>query len=366
MKRPNGRPPPGEMTQKVRRFDWSTTPLGPIESWPPELRTAAAFVLENRFPAALIWGPELVTIYNDAFRPILGNKPEALGRSFADVWSEAWQEIGPIAERAFAGESTFIEDFPLEIDRTGEPEQAFFTFSYSPVRAADGRICGMIDTVVETTAEVRHRDALRTSERDAQTLLAELQHRVRNTLAVVRSIARRTAERSPNVDEMISHFEGRLNAFARVQSAVTRTLDAGVDIKAIVEDELLAVAAREGKQLRIRGPEVCLRPKAAESISLAVHELATNAVKYGALSVPKGRIRITWDRIPDHAAEELRLEWVEAGLDARPQPTREGFGHEMLLRTLPYDLQAKTRIEFTNDGIRFSMRMPLRPDVLAE
>lgn len=153
-----------EMATKVRSFDWSATPLGPISSWPAELKSTAALVLESGFPAALVWGPELVTIYNDGFRPILGDKPEALGRSFAEIWSEVWAEIGPIVDRAFSGESTFIENFPLVINRSGKPEQACFTFSYSPVRAADGVVVGMIDTVVETTRQVRAEQALRDSE----------------------------------------------------------------------------------------------------------------------------------------------------------------------------------------------------------
>ena len=97
-------------------------------------------MLDAPFAMALTWGPDLITIYNDAFRPILGDKPEALGRSFREVWAEAWDTIGPIAERALAGEATFIEDFPLIVERGGAPEQAWFTFSYSPVRSADGRV----------------------------------------------------------------------------------------------------------------------------------------------------------------------------------------------------------------------------------
>ena len=113
-----------------------------------------------------LWGPELVQFYNDAFRPILGSKPEALGRSFADVWAEAWEEIGPIAERAYAGEATFIQDFPLMIDRTGRMEQAWFTFCYSPLRLANGTVAGMIDTVVETTETVRAQNDLNILSRE--------------------------------------------------------------------------------------------------------------------------------------------------------------------------------------------------------
>ena len=208
--------------------------------------------------------------------------------------------------------------------------------------------------------------ALRESERNAQSLLAELQHRVRNTLAVVRSIARRTAESSDSTDDMISHFEGRLNAFSRVQSAVTRSSGGAVDVKSLIEDELLAVAVREGKQLKVDGPELCLKSKAAESLSLAIHELATNAVKYGALSALNGSLSVHWKRIDEPKSARLHLEWLERGLDTEPRREREGFGHEMLLRTLPFDLAAETSIEFTSDGMRFTMDLPLGPEILAE
>jgi hypothetical protein len=96
--------------------------------WPPELATVVAQVLDLHFPKALCWGPDLITIYNDAFRPILGDKPEALGRPFSEVWAEVWSDIGPIAQRAMEGTSTFIENYPLIIDRGNGPEQAYFTF----------------------------------------------------------------------------------------------------------------------------------------------------------------------------------------------------------------------------------------------
>ncbi len=144
----------GPMAGRIRAHDWSATPLGPIESWPHALRTAVGMVLGSGFPSCIVWGPHLVTIYNDAFRPILGTKPEALGRPFSEVWSEAWQALDPIAKDAFAGKATFIEDFPLTIERSGFPEQAFFTFCYSPIRDEHGNVAGMLDTVIETTGKV--------------------------------------------------------------------------------------------------------------------------------------------------------------------------------------------------------------------
>ncbi|WP_149540505.1 PAS domain S-box protein [Siccirubricoccus phaeus] len=145
----------GRMGEAMRRHDWAVTPLGPPEEWPQALRVAVSMMLGSGFPACIIWGPHLVTLYNDAFRPILGAKPEALGRPFNEVWQEAWASIGPIAARAMAGEATFIEDFPLTIERSGYPEQAFFTFCYSPIRDGAGRVAGILDTVIETTGKVQ-------------------------------------------------------------------------------------------------------------------------------------------------------------------------------------------------------------------
>lgn len=218
------------------------------------------------------------------------------------------------------------------------------------------------DRTWDAVERARVQAELRRSERQAQTLLAELQHRVRNTLPVVRSLARRTFEQSDKVEDALPHFEGRLGAFSRVQSAVTRSVDGNVELKSIVEDELIAVVARDGRHLKIGGPHLCLKARAAEALSLAVHELATNAVKYGAIAAPNGRIRVRWNVESAH----LHFEWIESGLDTKPNVTHEGFGHEMLLRSLPYELGADTNIEFTADGMRFTMDLPIDPDTSAD
>ncbi|WP_350298015.1 ATP-binding protein [Pseudomonas putida] len=144
----------GQMAERIRNHDWASTPLGPLEHWPDALKTTMSLCLASRFPQAVLWGPDLITLYNDAFTPILGRKPLALGIPFRDVWHEAWDEISSMADRALAGEAVYIEDFPLMIDRNGGLERAYFTFCYSPIRGHDGEILGMLDTVTETTASV--------------------------------------------------------------------------------------------------------------------------------------------------------------------------------------------------------------------
>ena len=229
-----------------------------------------------------------------------------------------------------------------------------------PYRSIDNFIAGAVITFVDVTSTVRAEAALRESEGRLRTLLAELQHRVRNTLAVVQSITRRTAESCSSVEEMAAHLNGRLEAFARVQSAVTRNPDAGVDLRSLIDDELLAHATHEGGGLKISGPSVALRPKAAESISLALHELVTNAVKHGALASRNGgRIAIAWSLNGDSGEGNLGFEWREKSGDRELfEPSRHGFGMELLTRILPYDLSAKTDVEFQKTGIRFKMELP--------
>jgi PAS domain S-box-containing protein len=135
--------------------DWHSSPLGPPESWPPELVTAVSMVLSSTFPMFLAWGPEQVFLYNDAYIPVLGDKhPSAFGELFHRIWWEIWADLSPIAERAMANQSSFLEDMPLTMERKGYTEQTYFTFSYSPLHDGEGRVMGMYCTCIETTARV--------------------------------------------------------------------------------------------------------------------------------------------------------------------------------------------------------------------
>jgi PAS domain S-box-containing protein len=144
-----------ETRRLLGAHDWHSSPLGPPESWPPELVTAVSMVLSSTFPMFLAWGPEQVFLYNDAYIPVLGDKhPSAFGEQFHRVWWEIWADLGPIAERAMANQSSFLEDMPLTMERKGYTEQTYFTFSYSPLHDGEGRVMGMYCTCIETTGRV--------------------------------------------------------------------------------------------------------------------------------------------------------------------------------------------------------------------
>src|SRR6266851_3280857 len=145
----------GEMGNVVRSKDWSKTPLGPIESWPQSLRTTVSLCLASNFPISLAWGPRHVQIYNDGYWPICGGKhPESMGQDFSECWASAWPAIGRAFERALTGETSYLENQRMFLDRNGYLEETFFTFSFSPIRDETGGIGGLFHPVTETTSRM--------------------------------------------------------------------------------------------------------------------------------------------------------------------------------------------------------------------
>lgn len=149
--------PDSEMSALVGATDWSAGPLGDPRHWPQSLRTAVGICLSSRFPILLWWGPELVMIYNDAYRPMLGQSkhPRALGAPGREIWTEIWDFIGPMLGQVMAGGgATWSADQLLVLDRNGYPEECYFTFSYSPITDESGGVGGVFCAVTETTERV--------------------------------------------------------------------------------------------------------------------------------------------------------------------------------------------------------------------
>ena len=148
----------GEMGELMRATDWSATPIGPVESWSPTLRTMVSFLLANRFPLLLWWGPQYTSIYNDAYRPILGDKhPKSMGQPVSECWSEIWHVLKPLIDTPFdGGPATWMDDILLEINRHGFIEETHFTIAYSPVpdETEPRGIGGVLATVHEITDKV--------------------------------------------------------------------------------------------------------------------------------------------------------------------------------------------------------------------
>jgi hypothetical protein len=130
----------GELGQRIRVFDWESTPLGAPETWPQSLKTAVGIMLASRQPIWIGWGKELTYLYNDPYRSIIGGKhPWALGQPLVAVWREIWDDIGPMLDTALTGmEGTYVEAQLLIMERNGYPEETYYTFSYSPIRNDEG------------------------------------------------------------------------------------------------------------------------------------------------------------------------------------------------------------------------------------
>jgi two-component system, chemotaxis family, CheB/CheR fusion protein len=203
-------------------------------------------------------------------------------------------------------------------------------------------------------------NALKMAEDRQNLLLSELQHRVKNILAVVRSLANRTAENAETLEDFVAHFDGRLSAMGRTQNILARTPEGGVDLTELVHDELVDHAAHFDVQVDVSGPDIKLRAKTAQTLGLAIHELMTNAVKYGALSTRSGHIKVSW-RVDERVGDpRLIFEWLESGVPVIDrEPARSGFGRELIERGLPYDLRANTALEFRQGGVRCVIEIPL-------
>lgn len=152
---PSGPPAAPGMRDRVASHDWSATALGPASGWSHSLRTLVELMLDSGQPMFIAWGPQRIWFNNDAFVPILGRKhPQALGAPASEVWAEAWEHIGPLFDRVFAGIGVHMDDIQLMLDRRGVEEEAHFAFSYTPARDDDGSVAGLFGVCTETTAQV--------------------------------------------------------------------------------------------------------------------------------------------------------------------------------------------------------------------
>lgn len=192
-------------------------------------------------------------------------------------------------------------------------------------------------------------DDLRRLKERQDVLLRELHHRTGNLLAVIASIARRTAQSSDNIREFSDRFESRIQALSRVQDHIARNNAASVQLGDLVKTELEAMGLLETGRVTVEGPACRLNPKQAETLALALHELATNAVKHGAMSAESGNLSVKWI-CPSNG--ERWFEWLEIGVPNSVLPTRKrGYGRELIEVALPYALGAQTRLDLDEPGM---------------
>jgi PAS domain S-box-containing protein len=223
------------MGVRIRRHDWSRTPLGPPARWPQSLKTAVGIMLTSRYAMFVWWGRALINLYNDAYRPMLGARhPTALGRSAQDVWSEIWHQIGPRTDSVLLrGEATFDDALLLLMARHGYSEETYFTFSYSPIPGDDGGIGGLFCTVTEETQRIIGERRLRTF-RDLAADIAEARTEEDICRRAIRSLGANTRD-LPFVAIYLTDADGgraRLVSAASIESghpACPQTVDLRAD-----------------------------------------------------------------------------------------------------------------------------------------
>ena len=227
-----------------------------------------------------------------------------------------------------------------------------------------GAPVGMTGILQELAAEAGP-DRGRSTEAAAQSLaedrnrilLRELQHRVRNSMATVRSIARNSVTGGRSVEDYVEYFDGRIAAYARVQSAAIADPLAGLDLDLLLRDALTVLAVPD-RQVRIEGPQVSLKPRVAEQLAIAFHELATNALVHGALRNGAGQIDLSWQWGEPPEEGRLSVRWVETADIPLKSEGPPGFGTAFLTRFLPYTLKAHVAGTRHPTGIEWEIVLP--------
>lgn len=339
----------GPMARAIATFDWSRTPLGPIERWPLSLMAAVRIMLGQRHAVCMFWGPELIMLYNDAYRPALGHKEaRALGQPFQHIWSDVWDDLLPLVRQTLAGQGTYNEEMRLVMQRNGFDEETYWTFSYSPLFDDAGKIQGLMNVTVDMTATVM-------SRRNQQVMQRELLHRVKNILSVTSTVVTSSLRTAGSIEEARDSVAARIMALARSQGLFTG-LGHCADITEVTA-QAIGAHLDGSDRIRLSGPSVPLSSQQAVGVSLALYELATNAAKYGALSVPEGAVDLWWSV----SGNDFELDWRESGGPAVVEPDHEGFGSRLVNTIVPAYFDGEGQTDYLEDGLHYWLRGRLTP-----
>ena len=466
----------GETGAVLRAHDWSSSPLGDPSTWSQPLRTVVGIMLGSRQPMLVVWGPQRITLYNDGYATMCGDRhPAALGHPFRELWFDIWDDVEPILERAYAGEGTSMGDIQFTMHRSGYPEETHFAFSYTPVRDEGGHVAGMFCACQETTGEVfarrrivaeserltqmfqqapgfiamvrgpdhvfeltnaayrqlvGHRDLIGKSVREAlpevegqgffemldegfrtgepiagtavpiqlqrapggpredrfvdfvyqpiagadgevtgifvegsdvterklgeqhlQLMVNELHHRVKNSLATVQAIAAQTFRNADSFENSKRDFSARLVSLAQAHDILTEANWIGATLRNVIDKTVGPHRGDAGDRFDLDGQKVLLTPKSALAMSMALHELCTNAAKYGALSVEGGRVEIVWSVVEGGGEDRLHMTWTETGGPPVTSPDKKGFGSRLIEYGLAAELGGAVEIAFEPTGV---------------
>ncbi|WP_207484057.1 response regulator [Arenibaculum pallidiluteum] len=260
-----------------------------------------------------------------------------------------------------------LPDAPVR-ERSGELRRRDGTvfpvaWSLAPLpREGDAAGTGAVAEIVDVTERKR-------AEQLQLMLMAELSHRVKNTLATVLSIANQTMLRHPDPQEFKAVFNGRIRALAATHNLLATTNWTAVPLAQVAAGELAPYADADGGRVGLTGPEVLIRPKAALVLGMVFHELATNAAKYGAFTTPEGRVAVSWRREGPAPESRVVIDWRESGGPTVEVPSRKGLGRTLIEGGIAYELGGRARLDFRESGLHCVIDVPyseLDPSVVPE
>ena len=291
------------------------------------------------------WNAGAQKIYGYTASEIIG---EPMSTLLADDQIDEWP-----ANLAKLRRGTPITNF--DISRTTKDDRAIhLSLMISPIRDEKGKIVG-------ASAVARDIAERKAAEERALLLMAELDHRVKNILAVVSSVVSQTLRSGGPPEAFSAEIEGRIMAIARAHNLLTDHGGTEGSLRDLVATETKPFEQHDN--VILNGPNVLLTSKASLTLALAVHELATNAAKYGSLSVPEGKLGVSWQVVGDNSPQSLEISWLETGGPSVAQPSRRGFGTKLIEVSLVRGLKATVDRTFDETGVRCIISIPLVADV---
>jgi PAS domain S-box-containing protein len=291
-----------------------------------------------------------LTFYNQAAVDLAGREPELGTDQWCVTWKLFWPDGTPLPHSECPMGVAIKEGRPVRgveavAERPDGTRVPFLPFP-TPLRNAAGELVGAINMLVDITDR-------KAAEARQKVLIDELNHRVKNTLATVQSLAWQTAKHAKDLTDFRSMFEARIVALARAHDLLTKRNWMSVPLHSLVEDIVAPYAG--GNRLRIDDSELDLDARAALSITMVLNELTTNAVKYGALTKSAGSVSVSW-----HVADEglLQLRWIEEGGPTVTTPTQRGFGTRLIERCVERDLGGQLDLRFEPAGVQCFLQVP--------
>lgn len=309
------------------------------------------FMQAPGFVAVLSGADHVFQMHNAAYAQLIGHRdiagkpvrealPEVVGQGYYEFLDSVYATGEPHQGRASLVQLQRAPGAPLET--------VYLDFIYQPIRDSAGAVAGIFVQGHDVTETVR------STERQ-KLMIDELNHRVKNTLATVQSIAMQTARSHGDPRTFAEGFQARLLALSHTHDLLTRSHWEGADLGDILQHE---TEAHGVSRVSANGPPVALAPAAALSFGMIFHELATNAAKYGALSAPDGRVLVDWS-VADQTRRRLHLVWREIGGPPVASPDRKGFGSRLIERNVRHDLAGEVELDYATSGMVATFSIPL-------